>query len=789
MILTELSLRRPVTVVMFFVCMTVIGLIGGQRLSLEFLPDIEFPGIFVQIPYRNSTPEEVERRITRPVEEALATLPGIQRMNSESSDSGAGIFILFDWGEDLAIKGVEARDKIDAVRDDLPRDIERIQIQKFEAGSIPVLTLRVSAQRDLSNAYDMLERALKRRIERLGGVSRVDLYGVDPKEVRIELAADRVAAHGIDLRALSETLQRANFSQTAGDFIEGGRRYYVKPEGRFESIGQIRALVIDRRGLRLGDIADVQYAEPVRTYGRHLNGSYSIGLDVYKETGANLVDVADRVLAELDEVRELPEMAGINLYIMENTADNVRSSLDDLIEAGLIGALLSVAVLYLFLRDWRMTLIVTTAVPLSLLITLGAMFFLGMSLNILSLMGLMLSVGMLVDNAVVVTESIFKARAEGRSAQAATLEGVRGVGLAVALGTLTTAIVFIPNLFGAQNEITVYLTHVATTICVSLGASLLIALTLIPQLTTRIAVGGNGHVRWIESLADRYARVLAWTLRHPGKTGVFIVLVLASVAVPAGLVKMDMFPQDRSKRLFLPYNVNGVYRLSKMEEAVDTIERYLLDNQARFEIESVYSYFDLGRAETTILLVDKEQRTQSPEQIMEAIREKLPKIAIGDPSFEQNRQGSGERLSVQVFGESSERLREVALEVERILRGVDGLTSTSPVAWRFCSKGPPRGRGGGLGGPRPRRPRQGATVRAVEPAGRRGGRRRDAWRAAAAVPHGDRRGRPRPAVQAQGPARPRCAALAADHHAGRHTRDPVDAGGAVDRRRAGNDPA
>ena len=191
MILTELSLRRPVTVVMFFVCMTVIGLIGGQRLSLEFLPDIEFPGIFVQIPYRNSTPEEVERRITRPVEEALATLPGIQRMNSESSDSGAGIFILFDWGEDLAIKGVEARDKIDAVRDDLPRDIERIQIQKFEAGSIPVLTLRVSAQRDLSNAYDMLERALKRRIERLGGVSRVARASRAPPETTGRIARGR----------------------------------------------------------------------------------------------------------------------------------------------------------------------------------------------------------------------------------------------------------------------------------------------------------------------------------------------------------------------------------------------------------------------------------------------------------------------------------------------------------------------------------------------------------------------------------------------------------------------
>ncbi|MEW6168868.1 MAG: efflux RND transporter permease subunit [Pseudomonadota bacterium] len=673
MSLTSLSLQRPVSVAMFFVCMAVIGVIGAQRLPLEFLPDIEFPGIFINLPYRNSTPEEVERRVTRPVEEALATLPGIERMRSESSDSGAQIFVRFDWGEDLAVKGVEARDKIDAIRDDLPQDIERLQIQKFEAGSIPVLTLRVSAERDLSNAYDMLERNLKRRIERLPGVSRVELYGVEPKEVRIELAADRVAAHGVDLRALGETLQRANFALTAGDFIEAGKRYYVKPEGRFGSLDEIRAVVIDGRGLRLGDIAEVRYTDPVRSYGRHLDGRYAIGLNVFKETGANLVEVADRALAEIDAVRDLPEMTGISLYVMENTADSVRSSLDDLIEAGLIGALLSIAVLYLFLRDWRMTAIVTSAVPLSLLITLAAMYFLGISLNVLSLMGLMLSVGMLVDNAVVVTESIFKARAEGRDAGAATLSGVKSVGLAVSLGTLTTAIVFLPNLFGAQNEITVYLTQVAITISVSLAASLLIALTLIPQLTTRIPAGGNGHVRWIERLADRYAGVLAWTLRHPGKTGLFIVLVLGSAAVPAMLVKQDMFPQDSSKRLFLRYNLNGVYRLAKVEEAVNTIEAYLFANKERFEIESVYSYFDLGRAESSIILRDKETRTQSPQQIKDAIRKELPKIAIGEPSFDDNRQGSGEKLSVQVFGESTERLREVAREVERIVRGVEGL--------------------------------------------------------------------------------------------------------------------
>ncbi|MEQ1439281.1 efflux RND transporter permease subunit [Fontimonas sp. SYSU GA230001] len=672
--LTELSLKRPVTVAMFFVCMTVIGLIGGSRLPLEFLPDIEFPGIFIEVPYRNSTPEEVERRVTRPIEEALATLPGIERMRSTSTDNGAQIEIYFGWGQDLAIRGIEARDKIDAIRDELPQDVERLHIRRFESGSIPVLTLRVSAERDLSGAYDMLERNLKRRIERLPGVSRVELYGVVPKEVRIELAADRVAAHGVDLRALAQTLQRANFATTAGNLIESGRRWYVKPEARFASLDEIRAMPVDARGLRLGDIADVTYAEPVRTYGRHLDGRYAVGVNVFKETGANLVEVADRALAEFEAVKRLPEMAGISLYVMDNTGDSVRSSLDDLLDAGLIGAVLSIAVLYLFLRDWRMTLIVTTAVPLSLLITLAVMYFLGYSLNILSLMGLMLSVGMLVDNAVVVTESIFKARGAGLGAVDATLHGTRSVGLAVVLGTLTTAIVFLPNIFGVQNEITIYLAHVAVTICVSLAASLLVALTLIPQLTTQLAVRGNGHVGWIERLADRYARVLEWTLRHPGKTALFIILTLASVAVPAMFVKNDMFPQDSSKRLFLRYNVNNVYRLDKVEEAVNTVEAFLFANKARFEIDSVYSYFDQGRAETSIILKDKDQRTQTPQQIKDAMRKELPKIAIGEPSFDDQRQGSGEKLSVQVFGESAERLRDVAREVERVVRGVEGLT-------------------------------------------------------------------------------------------------------------------
>lgn len=674
--LTEVSLKRPVSVWMFFVSMFVIGAIASQRLPLESLPDLDFPFLFVNVPYRNSTPEDVERRLTRPVEEALATMPGIVRMRSESGDNGAEIFMQLGWDQDLAIKGVEARDKIDAIRNELPDDLERVQVFKFSGSDQPMLVLRISAERDLSNAYDMLERNLKRRIERLPGVSKVELYGPVQQEVRIELSAERVANHGVDLRALSETMARANFQLTAGDFVETGVRYAVKPEGRFQRLDDIRAMVIQPSGLTLGDIADIGLSDPNLTEGRHLNRRFAVGLNVYRETGANLVEVSDTVLEEVERIKQLPDMRGISLVTFEDQASDVTRSLADLLEAGLIGSLLSLIVLYLFLRDWRMTLIVTLSVPCSLVMTLGAMYFLGYSLNILSLMGLMLSVGMLIDNSVVVTESITKARAENRySPLEATLAGVRHVGLAVTLGTLTTAIVFLPNLFGAKSEITVLMSHVAITICVSLAASLLVAVTLIPQLTTRIPTQANGGPRWVARLSARYERALTWSLRHRGWMSLAIVATVASAYFPARSVKVDMFPQSSATQVFIDYGINSVYALPKVEEAVNRVESWLYENQERFEFESVYSYYSLDEAQTLVYLSeDEDKRSQSSEEIIELMRSELPKIAVGELSFERNRGATGEKLSVQIYGEATDGLRTVASSAANILRGVEGLT-------------------------------------------------------------------------------------------------------------------
>ena len=558
---TELALHRPVTTVVVFVALALMGSIASRLLPLEQFPDIEFPGIFVQIPYEGSTPEEVERLITRPVEEALATLSGVEQMFSSSSEGQSQIFLRFDWDQNMGTKGIEARAKVDSIRHLLPEDVRRVFVFTGSLGDQPVLQLRIASDRDLSDSYDMLDRLLKRRIERLEGVSRVELQGVEPREIRILMKPDLLAAYGVDIASVRDRLLGSNFAVSAGRITAGGERFSVRPSGEFTSVEQIRNLVVNEEGLRLRDIADIELRTPERNYGRHLDREYAIGLSVNKTTGTNLVDVTDRVIAEVEKISELPQMRGIYMFPLDNQGDSVRKSLSDLLEAGLYGGLLAVLVLYLFLRQVTTTLIVIASIPFSLLITLGALYFSGLSLNILSMMGLMLAVGMLVDNAVVVTESIFRHRAlDPAHPYAATIKGVKEVGIAVVAGTTTTIIVFAPIVFGTKIDITIFLTHVAITIFVALSASLIIAQTLVPMLAARIAVPPQPRdAALISRLTSRYTRALEWIISHRWWTalGIFLVCVLGILPNMLGLVKFDMFPQDVGRRLYLAYHIEG----------------------------------------------------------------------------------------------------------------------------------------------------------------------------------------------------------------------------------------
>lgn len=680
--LTKLALKRPVTISMIFICALVMGGAASRLLPLEFFPSIQFPGLFVDASYPSGSPQEVEQTIIKPLEEALATMGSIEQMQSQSTQNGGWVFMLFDWGINAKLKGIEAREKIDAIKSQLPDDLRRVMIFTGSTNDEPIVSARLSADTDLSDAYEVLNRQLKQRLERVPGVSQVNIHGVAAKTYQIELLPDRLAAFSIDSREIFSKLQNANSLVSAGEVRNAQQELRVTLDQQFRSIDDIKNFVINERGLRLSDIAKVAYAKDEIEWGRHLDMKYAVGIDVTREADANLVATADAVVAEMRKIEQLPDFSGIKLLVMENQADGVVTSLKDIVESGLIGFALSSLVLFLFLRDIRMTLIVSLAVPFSLLITLAMMYVFDVSLNILSMMGLMLAIGMLVDNAVVVSESIFGHRQQmpNKPVEAA-LKGVKDVGVPVVAGTITTAIVFLPNIIGEKIDITMFLNNVAVTIVISLVASLFIATTIIPLCLSTLKSKSNTATH-TDTIAEhgRYSKFLNWMMAKPLAAGVIVILLLGSAAIPSQFVKVEMFPDEERSDLSLRYDIRGRYELEKVEQAVLKIERFLYAHKAQLDIQSVYSWYGNEQAGTSILLVDSDKRTKSNKEIRDFVEENMPKLAIGTPNFERSRSGSPDVLTIGINGEDTRTLLELADSVMPLLRNIEGVTRVQPSA-------------------------------------------------------------------------------------------------------------
>ncbi len=672
MSVAEFSIRRPVTTIMCFVSLVVVGLIASFRLPLEALPDISAPFLFVQIPYTGSTPEEVERTIIRPVEESLATMTGIKRMRSQATSEAASIFIEFsDWDRDIAIAASDARERIDAIRSDLPDDLQRYNVFKWSSSDQPVLKVRLASATDLTAAYDMLDREFKRRIERIPGVARVDITGAPPNEVEIAIDADRLSAHGLSINELSDRLRTLNFSISAGQINDNGQRVRVQPVGEITDLQEMRDLVINAKGLRLGDIAEVRLKPARMNYGRRLDGNPAIGLDIFKERSANLVDVSRAALAEVEAIRAQDSMRDVQIKVIDNQGKAVTSSLLELAEAGAVGLILSVTVLFFFLRHWPSTLMVTLAIPICFTITLGFMYFAGVTLNILTMMGLLLAVGMLVDNAVVVVESIYQERERmPGQPRLASIIGTRNVAIALSAGTLCHCIVFVPNLFGETNNISIFMAQIAITISVSLLASWLVAVSLIPMLSARMATPKLLHSQTgvIARLQRHYARLLDWSLRHRGWSLLGIVLVVLVSLVPMKLTKVDMFGGGGGKDVFIGYMWKGAYTYRQMSEEVGRVEAWVEQNRQRLHVQQVYSWYSEQEGGSTTVTID-EKYAKDIKALQEEIRKGLPKSARAD-YFIGNQGGDGggnQGVQVQLVGDSSSMLQEIGQEVLPLL--------------------------------------------------------------------------------------------------------------------------
>lgn len=667
--LASLAIKRPVTTVIFFISLLLLGMGASRFLPLEKWPGIDIPELYVHIPYPNSTPAEVERLITKPIEEALATISGIQYFRSWSKETGADISIQFKWDENINAKSIEAREKIDAIRESLPDDVERVFVFQFNTNDMPVFNLRISSDRDLSLAYDLLERNLKHPIERVAGVSQVTLYGVDKRQITIRLDEKKIAAYRLKLPEIVSKMQAMNFSQSAGYLNTEAGKVMVNPNGKFNSLEEVNDIYINNY-VKLGDIAEIKLELPEREDGRHLHQTYAIGMDIMKESSANLVEVASGVMEVIEKVGNSQQFNGINLFVMQNTAEDVTNSLANLTEAGLIGAFLSVVVLYLFLRHIPSTFIVVLSVPFAIFITLGAMYLLGYTLNILSLMGLMLAVGMLVDNAVVVTESIFHERQQHKDQIKATNIGVKNVSLAVIAGTCTTAIVFLPNIVGKKIDVTIFLEHVAIAICISLFASLLIAQTLIPLLTSKIKKIPVKKDKTPNAAFRFYHRTLNWTLENQKKAFVIGLLLFGSIAVPMSQVKSDENDGVSSTRMFINYNIEGDLGKDEVEQVVSRMEEYLYQHQDEFEFESVYSYYRNGYA-NSVLNMNKELN-RSTLQIKQDIEKGWPTFVRAKPQFGWN-SGNGGGVKISFSGNSTEVLTEIANQLIPVISNIEGL--------------------------------------------------------------------------------------------------------------------
>ena len=675
--LATFAVSRPVTISMFFLGMAMMGLFAGSRLALEEFPEMEIPFVGIGIPYPNATPEEVEENLAKPVEEALSLMSGVQQINTSSYQGYLWVSVLLDFTMDIAGKGIEAKDLIENTRNRLPESVRYIELRQADPNAEPMLNVMFTAPNlDKATAFERLDQEVKQRIERIQGVNSVELFGADERYVMISLNQFKLESLGLDMFSVRSRLQAENFFTSAGGVEVGLTEFRVRPVGQFNRLADIENLSFGSLGIKLRDFATVEFVPQDRADRRRVNGADSLGMSVFKKPEANLVAVAQAVEDELEAAFSEADLADIIVTPVDSAARGVITALSDLRDSGILGGFLSLVTLLLFIRRWRSSLVIAATVPLSLCATLGVMFFMGMTLNILSLVGLMLAVGLLVDNSVVASEAIDYRRRAGLTPKQASVAGVKDINMAITAGTLTTVIVFVPSFMTDIQQVAVIQQNIAIPLCVSLLASLLIAQTLVPTAAARLIVEDVAATPIIDRIARVYTRLISLTLRHRLIAFVLSCLVLLSSIWAYQQLDVNMNPDSESPRLDLRFYMRGSVDIDGIESFVDELEDYLIVNKERFYIKDMFSRYDVDRGNISLVLY--EDAPLSPKVIERMIEAKLPVLPDVRVRFGGRHRGFGggnNGLSLRLIGPSTDVLIEESDRLIEVMETVDGLTN------------------------------------------------------------------------------------------------------------------
>ena len=502
--------RRPVTVIVLLTATTVIGLIGLRLMPLELFPSgLEARSISVNVPYSKadgvSTPLSVERNLTLPVEAELSTIPGIENLTAVSTKTGARFDIEFSGKQDMVESYAQVTDAIERARLRLPPDTGRITVRKSNmgGGAIPIAFINFYWSDEVADPQLKLENVIQPRLESIDGVSGVTFFGVTRKFIAIDIDREKSGAYGVNLAELMSRLRQDNFREPAGKVRDGGKDVYLVADTRLKSVEQMRGLPV-RPGLALSEIAEVYETESIDSYVR-VNGQWGATCMVFKSSDSNTVQVCDRVAATLDSFVDEPKLNGIQSKVPWMQGDSIKDSIANLMSTLLWGAVFAVIVLLVFLKSFRFSLVIALSIPLSMALTLAVMYFMGETINVLSLMGFTLAGGMLLDNAIVVAENVFRRGQLGDEPLGASIRGAGEIALALVLSTSTTIIVFVGVIFlSSADFITFVMSRIGIPVCISLIFSAVVALGVIPMAMHRFKMIGerkpSSFRRWFASL-------------------------------------------------------------------------------------------------------------------------------------------------------------------------------------------------------------------------------------------------------------------------------------------------
>jgi HAE1 family hydrophobic/amphiphilic exporter-1 len=700
----NLAIRRAVTFTMLFLAITGIGIVSLLRLSPELIPDVTMPIAGVIATYENAGPEEIENLVTKPIEGAVATVTNASEITSSVSEGQSMTLIEFDWGTDMDMAAYDIREKVDMIWSSLPEEVERPLVIKFDPTMMPIMVIAISGELPLWELRKIAEDKLCPRIERIEGVANTSVMGGLTREIQVRLDKRRLQAYRVSVNEVIQTLGAANLSYPGGNIGVGTKDYTVRTRGEFESVKKIEEVVVSYLNgapIRIGDIAEVVDTFEDRELDTRINGVAGVTISVQKASGAVTVDVSDKVKKELSSIKKnLP--VGVTAGIVMDQAEYINKSIGNLVQVAILGVILAVLVLFAFFVNFRSTAIIAIAIPVSIIATFLAMDALGITLNIISMMGLALSIGMLVDSAIVVLENIFRHREEGMGMRKSASFGTGEVAVPIIASVMTTISVFLPIIF-VPGMTGIMFRDLSLTVTVALLVSLFVALTLIPLLCSRflrLRKETKRAGKRMDKLEHRvgllfsrldgaYKKWLNWCLDHKrivmaGTAALFLISIL--MVWPLRFLGTEFFPKMDQGELRIKVECPPGTKLETTEQALVEVENILREEVP--EIKTMRSTLGGGmettlfggggeshKAEVEVGLVDIEERDRSQWDVEEAIRPKLSKIPGVQISFEPGRSmmGTSEApISIEIYGYDMDYAEEISAQVEDIVAKVPG---------------------------------------------------------------------------------------------------------------------